>query len=265
MNNKVNLKNWEEFLNESIIAGNSMVNKFKNEMVLNEKSIERIKHWMYTKDIAGISAFRERLTDVTENTHIDRPIDTQFTKSENKKRNGELKSALLKLGYGVTKITGSYLEGGNETVEESFFVVNLNDDFDFKEKLFKLSEYYNQDSFLFKEKNSEEAFLIGTNDHFFPGYGESISQGKFHEKVNAKYMSRLGSTGFTFTKNDEDNPIQDHTPMTFGARKEMRVKKQNLNEIFTVLNIRTFSHLENMGKYLCDVSSKNVLKFILGN
>lgn len=79
-----------------------------------------------------------------------------------------MKAALLSLGYGVTQIRGPYKEfGQSESQEESLFVVNLKDDPKFKKNLFKLSGYYNQDSFMYSPKGSDEGILIGTNNADF--------------------------------------------------------------------------------------------------
>ena len=187
-----------------------------------ESSWSRILHWMETHDIATITAFRGSLRDVTEGTLIPDGCDVgyEFSLQENRNRNRQLKASLLADGYGVTSIFGSWIEGisgsdAKEVAEESFFVVNLKDDPDFFNKLFKLSEYFNQDSFLFKEKGSDEAVLVGTNASDFPGYGNKVVAGEL-TSLPSKFMSRIKKAAFAFVdkqnwlvKNKKDDLTDD--------------------------------------------------------
>lgn len=248
--------------NRTILDDGSLKLLDKIRTPLNESTINRIEQWVKSKDIAGISAFRGRLTNFTDNTLIDIEPETEYSKKENLKRNLELKSVLLKLGYGVTRIAGSYLEGGkDESQEESFLVVNLNDDPDFKNKIFKLSEYYNQDSFLYKSKDSDDAFLIGTNYDTYVGYKNEKNAGKFYKKVTAQYMSRLGAQGFAFS--NEDNPISPDKTYTFNDRKVDRQKNlgvQEMKQIRDIFRIETFDKLQNSTKLLCSNTAKPIFE-----
>jgi hypothetical protein len=241
------------------------INKIKT--ALNETSLNRVKQWIHTKDHAGITAFRYKLTNVTPNTLKDKEVNELYSKTENIRRNRELKSALLKLGYGVTKVMGSYVEKqpdktNIELQEESYVVVNLNDDPKFFDNLFKLSEYYNQDSFLFKEKDSDIAVFVGTNMSDMPGYRNIANIGKFYDRVNATYMSRVRGQGYAFSFNDENNPLEPHKAYTFDDRKQQR-KMLNKKEITEILNIETFDTLSMNSKRLCEQYSLEVLKKIL--
>ena len=226
---------------------------------LHESSISRIKHWINSKDIAGITAFREKLTNTTKNTLLDKKEGELYSTKENRDRNHKLKASLIKLGYGVTKVAGSYVEGGNEVQEESFIVVNLNDDPKFKEKIFKLSEYFNQDSFLYKEKGDNIAYLVGTNINGFPKYGDEHPVGEFYDKVNATYMSRVGSQGFAFSFDNEDNPLSNHKPHTFADRKKQRKDNMGINEIIELFEMETFDRLSRNNKWGCTIISRPVI------
>lgn len=232
--------------------------------VLSESTLNRIEKWVNSKDIAGISAFRGRLTNFTDNTLMDREAETEYSKKENFKRNLNLKSVLLKLGYGVTRVAGSYLEkGSTESQEESFIVVNLNDDPNFKHKIFKLSEYYNQDSFLYKHKDSDDAFLIGTNYDDYVGYKNMKHSGTFYKNVTAQFMSRLGAQGFAFS--NEDNPILPDKPYTFDDRKDDRrpvnpQKVEDLKEMREIFKIDVFEKLQNSTKWLCSSSAEPIME-----
>lgn len=112
-------------------------------------SLNRTLSWFETLDCAAITAWRK-----------------DFVKDVNKANNKELKAKLRGLGYGVIHVLGFYPEGGNEiTKEESFIVVNIGRDETFKNQMKILSEYYDQDSFLFKRAGAENnAILVYTKD-----------------------------------------------------------------------------------------------------
>jgi hypothetical protein len=243
--------------------------------ILSESTLNRIEKWVKSKDIAGISAFRGRLTNFTNNTLMDIEPETEYSKKENLKRNILLKSALLKSGYGITRVAGSYLEKGSvESQEESFIVVNLNNDPEFRHKIFKLSEYFNQDSFLYKHKDSDDAFLIGTNYDDYVGYKNIKHAGTFYKNVTAQFMSRLGAQGFAFS--NEDNPILPDKPYTFDDRKNDRSpakpeevkdltkpeKSEELKEYREIFKLETFEKLQNSTKWLCSSSAKPIMEVL---
>jgi hypothetical protein len=65
---------------------------------------------------------------------------------ENYERNRQLKAVLLNKGYGVTDVDGTYVEdfgtdAAKEVKEDSFFVVNLKDDPNFKDTITGLGEH----------------------------------------------------------------------------------------------------------------------------
>lgn len=173
-----------------------------------ESSWSRVLRWIDAFDIATITAFRGVLKDTTDNTFIPdgKEIGDTFTLQENRERNRQLKAKLLSLGYGVTAIHGSYIEGANgtdstEVAEESFFVVNLKNDANLFNNLFALSEYFNQDSFLYKSAKEEDAYLVGTNNNSFPEYGEELVAGKL-TSLPSKFMSRIKNAAFAFVNKD---------------------------------------------------------------
>lgn len=231
--------------------------------MFNESSISRIQKWVLSKDIVCISAFRYMLTNVTKNTLIDIEINSKYSKNQNLERNRKLKASLVTLGYGVTRLAGSFIENFSskeekEVQEESFFVVNVKNDPSFKEKIFKLSEYYNQDSFLFKERDKDEAVLVGTNLSDSPGYKKEDVQGAFHPKVTSQFMSRLRASGFSFANKEDLFP---HKPFTFSDRKAQRVNKENFDEQFyDVLGLELFERKEVMGKLSVYSSCLEILK-----
>ena len=215
---------------------------------LYESSINRITTWMNNHDIACITAWRDKLCNIenVDKTCItlnnkELPINYEFSKSDNKKRNSELKAALLYLGYGVTDIHGNYIEEDSykEDAEESFFVVNKNNDPKFFDTIFKLSEYYNQDSFLYKDVNDKNAYLIGTNASYFPGYENKIKQGPIRF-IAGKYMSRIKNAAFSFAEPDTeivqnkedfssngDQQLFYNSKTSYNQRKTDKIKEKN--------------------------------------
>lgn len=217
--------------------------------VLNESSLNRVLLWMKEHDIACVTAFRKEFKNSTKNTFDDRPQEIkdkdkemgntkpedktiyEYTLAEKRNRNKKLKAYLLSLGYGVTNIHGNYIENygtidGVELGESGFFVVNLNNSSDFKECIFEISEYYNQDCFLYKPKGSEEAYNIGTNNAEYPGYGEEDNLGKLHIDIDNEFLSRVGNASFAFT--NKENPKHDFRTYNFHTKKQDRILKEAL-------------------------------------
>lgn len=202
-----------------------------------DSNLNRLSHWMNTKEIAAITAWRGALDNVLheDKTLIDKPLDgteeeRTYTKEENRQRNKKLAQALMAKGYGITKISGHYLEdGGNAVEEESYFVVNLHDDKKFKQNLFKLSEWFNQDSFLYKPLGSEEAYLIGTNGNSYQPYGKETSIGSFLSNVSDEYATRIGNKGFVFGDREGKKPFQNRS---FFENKQARVKDSELPDFY---------------------------------
>lgn len=177
-----------------------------------DSNINRITKWINEKDIAGITAWRSRLENIhdPEKTLKDIAEGAAYSISMNKKRNRDLKTMLLSKGYGVTNVRGIWTnDQGDKEQEQSFIVVNLKDDPNFQENIATLSEYYNQDAYLYKPKGEEAAVLIGTNDSDFPGYGEVHKVGKFTNVVNEDFMSVINKKGFAF-KGDSETETEFH-------------------------------------------------------
>lgn len=190
-----------------------MENKFEKlySKIILESSISRIMSYITDFECATISASRGSLKDTTEKTFIpDDYKNSELTKTENRQRNSLLKSKLLKLGYGVTALDGKYAEAGSEFPgkETSYFVVNRNDDPNFFKNIFELSEYFNQDSFLYKPAGTTNAKLIGTNNaernqqFGTPGYEQEIEVGEFHPNGFDGALSKIGNKAFQFRLNE---------------------------------------------------------------
>ena len=213
------------------------------ERLLTESSLSRIQHWIETKEIATISACRYQLSGITPKTDMGGFEEGHiFSPSENERRTNRLSAALVSLGYGVTKIGGNYIENFDttravEVSEKSFFVVNLTDSTEFYNDLFKLSEYFNQDSFIYKPKFSGSAVEVYTNysEHKDENgvervrYGEERRIGKIHYGVASEFLSRIKNKSFAFMS-DEDfaKAALDTDEYSFNSRKAAR-KRQRMD------------------------------------
>ena len=233
---------------------NKVIDKSTN--TLNESSINRMLQWLKDCDCAFITAFRNELKDIRnpESTYLgpkdDWKVGKRFTHEENREKNKLLVAELLQNGYGVTKVKGVYPEGmTDENTEESYLVVNRNNDKNFLDKILKLGEYYNQDSVYYKPKGETKGNLIGTNDYGWPPYHKKADDSEMRVSTASNYMSRMGNKAFSFvTKDSEETKDrkeamdsiekskgtddewrqrhwQDNDGTSFRGRKELRKSK----------------------------------------
>jgi len=163
---------------------------------VNESGLSRIYKHIQEHDCIVITAFRGDTNDDSKCT------DKAVVGGDNMERNRDLKATLLGLGYGVTKVDGSYIEDfetplAKEVKENSLFCVNLNDDADFVERLASLSEKFCQDSIIVFPKGGKGAHLMGTNNAEFPGYGKKSMQGDLSMGQEAEFMTRVNNRPFT--------------------------------------------------------------------
>ena len=136
-------------------------------------SLNRSIQWLKHRNCAILSAWRGK-----------------YNRKENDERNSTLQKKLRVLGYGVIRVKGCYAEIGRPLEKEnSFLVFDLEDSKDFMQNIYELSEYNEQDCFLYKPVDEEVAYLIGTNDD----YGK--------DKIDlAGYMKINSETASAFTK-----------------------------------------------------------------
>ena len=138
---------------------------------------------------------------------VDTPI-TQ-TKKDKKIANASLTHDLAKLGYSFTRVLGKYPEGGKETKEVSYFVVDIKNKGNLKKDLTNLGTKYKQDSILYAPKGSvskdskDKAKLIGTNKcpNAFPAFGKTheFNKGEFGVE-NPEYTSYINGRPFVFSE-----------------------------------------------------------------
>ena len=168
---------------------------------LNESSLSRLYRHMMAHDTAIITAYRGDPND--DSNCVDKSQATED--STNKLRNRDLKATLMALGYGVTSVDGSYIENFNtpeayEVAEHSFFVVNLEDNPDFAEYIVILGEDFCQDAVLIIPKGGQGAYLHGTNNSEFPGYGQKVQAGELSFGREKEFMTKVRDRPMAFTE-----------------------------------------------------------------
>ena len=170
---------YEEFLGEFLADGDS------DTMLItsNPYKVQRARKWLNNTDCAIVTAWR-----------------SGNSRRENDENNRKLQQTLRKYGYGVAKVRGCYTEMGKETNKENSFLTFdlISDSYKFRDNVYRLSEKYDQDCFLYKEAGYDiPAVLIGTNDDF--GKGKIKLAGRMHfGNMSAKEYSEIGSGRITF-------------------------------------------------------------------
>ena len=175
---------------------------------LNESGLSRVHQHMSEHDTAVITAFRNDPSSAEGCIESPPPGEQEESPLKaNKARNRNLKAVLLRMGYGVTRVDGSYIENFDdvdnrkEVSEESFFVVNLKDDPDFNNNIENLGRKFCQDSVLLIPRvggdDDRPAFLLGTNETW-PGLGQKEEVGHFEGGKEAEFMSRVKGRPFVF-------------------------------------------------------------------
>lgn len=193
-----------------------MDNQQITERLLTEYSILHLQHWIYTKEIAVISAYREVLENVTSKTCKQKwQIGHTFTPEENAERTLLLRAALLSCySYGITPIGEKYIKqvGASKAApipEQSILVVNTDNSPNFYKVLFKLSEYFNQDYFLYKPQNAYSAYKVYTNAARYEKeekeiimYGEKQKAGRLYCHISDEFLARLNSKSSVITTDE---------------------------------------------------------------
>jgi hypothetical protein len=186
--------------------------------ILNESSLSRIWDKTQKHSCGTISAFRG-----------DR------TYRENDRNHKKLSAYLLSKGYSLTKIDGTYIENFGSDDEEdvnerSLFVCNHNvgggDDGQLENDLFKMGEYFDQDSVLIIPLGGKDAYLFGTSkrDNAYPSYGqkEIVGDGKYG-KVAGEFLSKIRGRRFAYE--------QIEKPQTVNGRRGVDILLKEFGEL----------------------------------
>ena len=158
-----------------------------NKYLITESSLSRVYGHIVEHDSAILTAFRN-----------------EYSRKENYERNRELKAQLLSMGYGVTKVDGSYIENFEtpqaiEESEQSFFVSNRADDPAFFDSIESFGQRYEQDSVLIIPMGGKGAYLIGTREgNDFPPFGERITVGDLKMGREDEFMSKVKGRPIVF-------------------------------------------------------------------
>lgn len=177
--------------------------KFKQ--ILNESSLSRIWQHNVDHDCAAMTAFR---------TAKDCGTGDKYTTKDNLQRNKILLAKILSLGYGATKLKGVYPEGGVDTKEISYWIVDLKDSGNIVSDMKKLGKDFEQDSVLIVPKgsinNDAKAYLLGTNNckNNWLGMGkkEIFQKGSKIASTSKIYTSYVNGRPFIF-EDVENNGI----------------------------------------------------------
>lgn len=182
--------------------------------VLSESSLSRAWQHIQEHDCALISAMRYDPMDLSQCVNKPDTVledqELEFNKLEkspkelNKIRTRNLKSSLLYLGYGVSAVRGSFIENFGtsaavEVAEESFFVVNIKNDSNFKNNIEFLGQKFCQDSVLIIPKGGKGAYVLGTNKTSDPGLGNKKLIGDLSFGKESQFMTRIGKSKRPFT------------------------------------------------------------------
>lgn len=165
-----------------------------NLISIEESSLSRVWKQVTEHDSGTISAFRSAR---------DCGNGEKYSKNENMKRSTVLKSKLLSMGYGVTRIDGVYIENYGKpnqipVKEVSFLVVDIKNSGNLKKDLIKLGTYFEQDSITYSKPNGDY-YIISSNKcpDGYPGNGKIglekklgkpffSKSGEFHSRVNGR-------------------------------------------------------------------------------
>lgn len=143
------------------------------------------------------------------------------TKDDNISKSRKLQSDIRSAGYGFINVEGHYIEGyttpeARDTKEKSYIVIG-DKDFDhgnLKGLLIRLGRKYKQDAILYKQFDSVEAVLIGTQNKdengntVWPGDGHVVNAGRWIPQRIGEFYSKLrnGKT-FIFKAIQEESNI----------------------------------------------------------
>lgn len=162
---------------------------------LNESSLTRVWKQAQKYDTGTISAYRDA-KDCNEGE--------PYTKKDKEKRSVILKSKLIKLGYGITTVKGTYIENFKtknaiKVKEKAFLVIDIKGSGNLWRDLTKLGLEFEQDSVTYS-KPSGEYVIIGTNKcpKGYPGFKKVIKLGKSMFGKKGEFYSKVNGRPFVF-------------------------------------------------------------------
>ena len=195
-------------------------NNDKDASAVNESSITRLMRHNEEHDCICITAFR------STREKDDAGIHKRKARVSNNAANNALGAILRKMGYNVTKVVGKYPEedGAGDVKENSWFVVNVNDDEDFVQVCADLAEADEQDSILVIPRGCFSAgkgcYLYGTKNtpDAWVGYHERKMTDGISINGDSPFETRIDGKRYSFNIVDESEEDRFWNPSSmFGA------------------------------------------------
>jgi len=280
---------FNKLLNETDYS--QLINKPIVPEIVTEASMSRILSLTEKYDCAIITAFRDELAYCL----YDAEDLTKISIYDNKGRNKALKAYLLYNKYAITNVKGNYIENyisekqkeldaeskevivraePKEKKEDSFFIVNLNDDPKFIENIIKLGKLFCQDAVMIFEKESGRKYLYGTNKSPYPGLDETDTFSNYNFGDESEFMTKVKGRPFHAynPKEDElekiDTLKKDFTKFyekpegitRFDFKKDMVLPKDKFNENY--LRFDHFRYFQNNSKYLISELAKKISRLL---
>lgn len=206
---------------------------------VNESSITRLMRHNEEHDCVCMTAYR------SNREKDDSGVHKRKARVSNQKANAALGSVLRKYGYNVTKVVGKYPEedGQADVKENSWFVVNVNDDSDFVDVCADLAEADEQDSILVMPKGSfssgKGCYLYGTNPNgSWPKYHEKKMTDGISVNGDSPFETRISGKRYSFNVVDESNDDIFWNPSSmFGAMaRHAYIKNHYGLDFFNIAN-----------------------------
>ena len=209
------------------------------EKNLNESSITRLMRHNEEHDCVCMTAYR------SNREKDDSGVHKRKARVSNQKANAALGAVLRKYGYNVTKVVGKYPEedGQADVKENSWFVVNVNDDSDFVDVCADLAEADEQDSILVMPKGSfssgKGCYLYGTNPNgSWPKYHEKKMTDGISVNGDSPFETRISGKRYSFNVVDESKDDIFWNPSSmFGAMaRHAYIKNHYGLDFFNIAN-----------------------------
>ncbi len=198
-------------LNETEVLESTVLNRYicktikeqmmKAKKTINEASLSRIFAHIAEHETGTITAYRGFKED-----------QTSYIAKENQQRNKSLLAKLMRLGYSVIKVSGTYIENfkkpnAKEVKEASFFVTDIKDSGNLKSDLKKLGTEFEQDSIMVIPRGGKNTILIGVNNTGWPGLNEIVSTGDRNLGNKDEFLSKVNGRPFTFSESLEEKVV----------------------------------------------------------
>ena len=209
------------------------------EKNLNESSITRLMRHNEEHDCVCMTAYR------SNREKDDSGVHKRKARVSNQKANAALGAVLRRYGYNVTKVVGKYPEedGQADVKENSWFVVNVNDDSDFVDVCADLAEADEQDSILVMPKGSfssgKGCYLYGTNPNgSWPKYHEKKMTDGISVNGDSPFETRISGKRYSFNVVDESKDDIFWNPSSmFGAMaRHSYIKNHYGLDFFNIAN-----------------------------